>query len=84
MKKTVLLLLTLFILLSACSVQKASTRKYYVLENYNHNIDKKLIQSEPLNNSVLIRRTNVMDTYNRRQIVKRYFGPQLTYSDDNT
>jgi len=84
MKKIILLSITLFILLSACSVQKASTRNYYILENYNHNINSDLVQSKPLSDAILIRRTNVMDTYNRRQIVKRYFGPQLTYSDENT
>lgn len=83
MKKIILLSITLFILLSACSVQRASTRNYYVLENYNHNLNKALVQKQPLHESVLIRKTKVRDTYNRRQIVKRYFGPQLAYSDEN-
>jgi len=70
-------------LVIGCSVGEISSRNYYILEYFSHNEAKNLEQEEPIKASVLVNDVRIPQTYNRRQIVIRHFGPKITYADDH-
>ncbi|MBN2461323.1 MAG: membrane integrity-associated transporter subunit PqiC [Candidatus Cloacimonetes bacterium] len=83
MKKILYLLPLLVILLWGCTAGEILSRNYYVLEYFQHSEKKSLFQEEPLPVTVLINDAKIPQTYNRRQIVIRHFGPKITYSEEN-
>ncbi|MBN1948904.1 MAG: membrane integrity-associated transporter subunit PqiC [Candidatus Cloacimonetes bacterium] len=75
--------LLMVLILAGCSAGQVVSLNYYVLEYYNHNENEDLFREEPFDYSVIVLTTKVPQTYNRRQIVIRHFGPRITYSDQD-
>lgn len=69
--------------LIGCAAREIVERNYYVLEYYQHSEKEELKQEKPLDLSVLVLDTKIPQTYDRRQIVLRHFGPKITYSDND-
>ncbi len=71
------------IILSGCSAGEIVSRNYYILEYYEHTEMENLKLEEPFDYSVMVLTTHIPQTYNKRQIVLRHFGPRITYSDND-
>jgi ABC-type uncharacterized transport system auxiliary subunit len=54
-----------------------------VLEYFEHTEKAELFQEEPLNYTVQVNDVTIPNTYNRKEIVIRHFGPRITYSDND-
>ena len=81
MKKYIFIPLVLLFLIS-CSLGRYTTN-YYVFD-YFENLDKpELHQNIPFDEMVWIQETEIPQKYSRRQIVKRHFGPKITYDQNN-
>jgi len=82
-----ILILKIFVLsilfLTGCTAGEIVTRNYYVLEYMKHTEQEELFLNEPFESSVMVAQTRVPQTYNRRQLVIRHFGPRITYADDH-
>ncbi len=76
-------LVILLTVLISCSAGEILSRNYYVLEYYTHSELENLRQKESIPATVLVNDTRIPQTYNRRQIVIRHFGPMITYSDND-
>ena len=76
----VVLLIFLFI---SCASQAPISRNYYVLEYFQHTEKAELFQRTPLNFAVQVSDVTIPNTYNRREIVIRHFGPRITYSEND-
>jgi len=81
MKKLQAALLT--ILLFSCASQAPISKNYYVLEYFQHTEKKELFQETPLNFTVQVNDVTIPNTYNRKEIVIRHFGPRITYSEND-
>ena len=81
MKRLHAALLTLFLM--SCASQAPVTRNYYVLEYFQHTEKAALFQKEPLNYTVQVDDVTIPNTYNRKEIVIRHFGPRITYSEND-
>ncbi|NQV18883.1 MAG: membrane integrity-associated transporter subunit PqiC [Armatimonadetes bacterium] len=73
----------LILFLFGCVAGELITRNYYILEYFSHSEKEELIQDEPFASSVMIMDTKIPQTYSRKQIVIRHFGPKITYSDND-
>jgi len=71
----------LILFLFGCAASELITRNYYILEYFSHSEKEELFQDEPFDSSVMIMDTKIPQTYSRKQIVIRHFGPKITYSD---
>ncbi len=71
----------LVLFLFGCAVGELITRNYYILEYFSHSEKEELFQEKPFDSSVMIMDTKIPQTYSRKQIVIRHFGPKITYSD---
>ena len=69
--------------IAGCTAGELSQRNYYVLEYYSHSEKEDLFQSAPFNSSILIYDSVIPQTYNRKQIVLRQFGPKIQYADND-
>ena len=78
--KSVLMLVGLAVV-AGCSMRETVPTNYYILEYFPHTEKKTLQRSEPFPFSVMVEDTRIPNTYDRRQIVIRHFGPRITYSD---
>lgn len=76
-------LLIIVLILSACSTREFIQTRYYILEYFDHSEEKDLIQSDPIPGTLLIHDANINQPYDRNNIVVRYFGPKITYSQDD-
>jgi ABC-type uncharacterized transport system auxiliary subunit len=81
MKRLQAALLTLFLM--SCASQAPVSRNYYVLEYFQHTEKKELFQTTPLNFTVQVDDVTIPNTYNRKEIVIRHFGPRITYSEND-
>jgi len=73
----------LAIVLISCAGQAPAPKNYYVLEYFEHTEKAALFQEVPLNYSVQVSDMTIPNTYNRKEIVIRHFGPRITYSDND-
>ncbi len=80
-KYQIFIILSLLLLLVGCARNEVFTRNYYILEYYGHSEKEELFQDEPLDNSVLVMDSRVSRTYDRRQIVRRQYGPKIQYAE---
>lgn len=71
------------IFLISCASQAPVSKNYYVLEYFEHTEKAALFQDVPLNYSVQVNDVTIPNTYNRKEIVIRHFGPRITYSDND-
>ena len=71
----------LVLFLFGCAAGELITRNYYILEYFSHSEKEELFQDQPFDSSVMIMDTKIPQTYSRKQIVLRHFGPKITYSD---
>ncbi len=67
----------------SCVSQAPVSKNYYVLEYFQHTEKMELFQDHPLNFTVQVNDVAIPNTYNRREIVIRHFGPRITYSDND-
>lgn len=81
MKRLHAVLLTLFLM--SCASQTVVPKNYYVLEYFPHTEKPALFQKTPLNFAVQVNDVTIPNTYNRKEIVIRHFGPRITYSDND-
>jgi len=51
-----------------------------VLEYFPYSEKPELIQTQPFNFSAIVEDTKIPNTYDRKQLVVRHFGPRITYS----
>ncbi len=75
--------LLLLFMLVGCSTRMMVKRNYYILEYYPHTENKALMREEPFDYSVYVRNTKIPNTYDRREIVIRHFGPRITYAEND-
>lgn len=75
--------LLIFAFLFSCASQAPVSKNYYVLEYFEHTEKKELFQKEPLNFTVQVEDVTIPNTYNRKEIVIRHFGPRITYSEND-
>ncbi|MDY6914790.1 MAG: ABC-type transport auxiliary lipoprotein family protein [Candidatus Cloacimonadota bacterium] len=80
MKKTLIILFLMMLLLTGCMTGRILNNNYYILEYYEHSEKEELVQNEPINASVEIKNASIPQTYDRKKIVLRHFGPKITYS----
>jgi len=78
-----LISLLLILLVAGCSTRMTVKRNYYILEYYPHTENKALMREEPFDYAVFVRSTKIPNTYDRREIVIRHFGPRITYAENN-
>ncbi len=71
------------VLLISCAGQAPVSKNYYVLEYFEHTEKAALFQDEPLPYSVQVNDVTIPNTYNRKEIVIRHFGPRITYSEND-
>ena len=67
----------------SCASQAPVSKNYYILEYFQHTEKPELFQQLPLNFSVQVNDVTIPNTYNRREIVIRHFGPRITYSEND-
>lgn len=75
--------LMMLLIFAGCSIGTMVPTNYYILEYFTHMDNEQLIQSEPLDYSVVINNANIPQNYNRKQIVIRHFGPKITYANND-
>jgi len=73
----------LALLLAACASQAPTPKNFYVLEYFEHTEKEELFQNVPLNHTLQVNDVTIPNTYNRREIVIRHFGPRITYSEND-
>lgn len=78
-----LFILSCAIIFSACSTGQLIQNRYYILEYFNGSEITELKQDEPLDGTVLVHDANLNKPYDRDNIVVRYFGPKITYSQND-
>ena len=71
------------VFLISCAGQAPVSKNYYVLEYFEHTEKAALFQDVPLNFSVQVNDVTIPNTYNRKEIVIRHFGPRITYSEND-
>jgi ABC-type uncharacterized transport system auxiliary subunit len=76
-----LLVAVLLLTLAGCFSNEVISKNYYILEYYPHSEDPELLREEPLDYSLMIQDSRVARTYDRRQLVRREYGPKIQYSD---
>ena len=81
MKHFTAALVALFLI--SCASQAPVSKNYYVLEYFEHTEKSALFQDVPLNYSVQVNDVTIPNTYNRKEIVIRHFGPRITYSEND-
>jgi len=82
-KKYLLFLIFLsFLLLFSCASRNYISNNYYILEYFERTEKKDLIQDQPILSNVLIHDATLNKPYNRDNIVIRYFGPKINYSQN--
>ena len=80
-KNQLIVLFILLLLLSACAHNESFSRKYYILEYFNHLEKDELFRDESLPYSVMLLDSRISQTYDRKQIVRRAYGPKIQYSE---
>jgi len=85
MKKIMIpfIIITVGIILISCTAGEIISRNYYILEYLEHTEQEELFMKVPFDKSVVVMQTKIPQTYNRRQLVIRHFGPRITYADDH-
>ncbi|KQC04247.1 MAG: hypothetical protein APR54_08890 [Candidatus Cloacimonas sp. SDB] len=77
------LIFVIGLLLVSCMAGEIVSTNYYILEYMDHTEQEELFRKEPFDVTVLIHQTKVPQTYNRRQLVIRHFGPRITYANSD-
>lgn len=83
MKKMLILLMLTLVLLTGCFSSPIINNNYYILEYYQHSEKPELKQDKPIKATVMVPNANISQTYNRKKIVLRHFGPKITYSQND-
>ncbi|HCX73982.1 MAG TPA: hypothetical protein DHM37_09720, partial [Candidatus Cloacimonas sp.] len=78
MKKMLILLMLTLVLLTGCFSSPIINNNYYILEYYQHSEKPELKQDKPIKATVMVPNANISQTYNRKKIVLRHFGPKIT------
>ena len=73
----------IILLITGCVAGELTQRNYYVLEYFSHSEKEDLFQTAPFNSSILVYDAVIPQTYNRKQIVLRQFGPKIQYADND-
>ncbi|MCF7922383.1 MAG: PqiC family protein [Candidatus Marinimicrobia bacterium] len=73
----------LVVLLISCAGHAPAPKNYYILEYFEHTEKAALFQDVPLDYSVQVNDVRIPNTYNRKEIVIRHFGPRITYSEND-
>jgi len=81
MKRLSAVLFSIFLI--SCASQAPLTKNYYVLEYFPHTEKPELFQDQPLDFTVQVDDVTIPNTYNRKEIVIRHFGPRITYSEND-
>jgi uncharacterized lipoprotein YmbA len=71
------------LLLAGCMAGEIISTNYYILEYLEHTEQEELFRKEAFDVSVMINQTKIPQTYNRKQLVIRHFGPRITYADND-
>ncbi|MCF7911965.1 MAG: DUF481 domain-containing protein [Candidatus Cloacimonetes bacterium] len=79
--KKYLSVIVLLVFLAGCSVSEMMEKQYYIFDYNNHDERTDLFQDNALPYSVIIQDARISQTYTRKQIVKRHYGPQIRYMD---
>lgn len=82
-KYIILLLLSMLILISACSTTMIQTKKYFILEYKPVKENKTLIQKKALNYSVRVIDAEMPRIYDRKQIVIKSSDNMIEYDYNN-
>jgi len=78
-KNRLLIFLILSIFLAGCTVSEMLEKSYYIFDYTDTDERTDLYMEESLPYSVMIQDARVSQTYTRKQIVKRHYGPQIRY-----
>ena len=81
--RIIFLVIMISILLVGCSVSEMIEKRYYIFDYNDNNERTDLFQDTPLPYSVMIQDARISQTYTRKQIVKRHYGPQIRYMNYN-
>ncbi|MFO7731518.1 MAG: ABC-type transport auxiliary lipoprotein family protein [Spirochaetia bacterium] len=79
----VIMVLLLLSGLSSCASSPPQEKYYYTLQYDPSSEQAELIQSEPIDASVWVQPASISRTYKRNQIVKRHFGPRISYLENH-
>ncbi|MDP8220337.1 MAG: ABC-type transport auxiliary lipoprotein family protein [Candidatus Stygibacter frigidus] len=81
--RIIFLLILITLMLVGCSVSEMIEKQYYIFDYNNNNERPELFQDTPLPYSVMIQNARISQTYTRKQIVIRHYGPQIRYMTYN-
>jgi ABC-type uncharacterized transport system auxiliary subunit len=75
-----IILLLIFV---ACSSGQFIQNRYYILEYFSDSENPELEQDKPVLGTVIIHDASINKPYDRDNIVVRYFGPKITYAQND-
>ncbi|MCF7920807.1 MAG: DUF481 domain-containing protein [Candidatus Cloacimonetes bacterium] len=67
------------VLITGCTGGDIIERRYYIFEYLDGTERPGLLQANPLPYSLIVQDSRIAQTYTRKQIVKRHYGPQIQY-----
>ncbi len=79
--KNYLSVIIFLIFLAGCSVSEMMEKQYYIFDYNDQDERTDLFLENALPYSVVIQDARISQTYTRKQIVKRHYGPQIRYLD---
>ena len=80
-KNKLILLMIMAIFFMNCAGRKAITTNYYILQYFQHSENKDIYQQKSFDFSAIVYDAKISNTYDRKKIVIRHFGPKITYSN---
>lgn len=82
-KRNLVLGILITLILVGCSVSEMIEKRYYIFDYNDINERSDLFRETPLPYSVLVQNARIAQTYTRKQIVKRHYGPEIRYINYN-
>jgi len=73
----------LLLIFLACSSGQFIQNRYYILEYFSDSENPELEQEKPVLGTVIIHDASINKPYDRDNIVVRYFGPKITYAQND-
>jgi len=83
LKYVKVLSITLLLIFVACSSGQFIQNRYYILEYFSDSENLELKQEKPVVGTVIIHDASINKPYDRDNIVVRYFGPTITYAQND-